>query len=218
MSRGTKRVALAALGIVAASVALLVMSRRGAAPAASSEREEPASGDEAERLPVAEVAIAPAASPPGSVPAERAPAATSAEPEGPRMAPGAAPWASGLDLPAPPSPLEPPAVDPAHMRYREQAEDVAPADQVAYLEQSVQMIDTSIEILVGDLDAARGTPREASLGMRLARLRQARAERVEELDVMRARAATAPAPPDELEGGAAIRARGAPVPPPSEGI
>lgn len=123
--------------------------------------------------------------------------------DGPSPAPGAAPWANGLDLPPPAVPDTPPPVDPAHMRYREAAENVEPADQVAYLERSLDLLDTSIGALEANLAEAEGTSRAQRVAVRLARMRGAREERAAELAAMRARATGAPEEEPTSEGPSA---------------
>jgi len=119
----------------------------------------------------------------------------------PRPAPGPAPWADGEDLPPPEIPDEAPVMDPEHMRYREAAANVPPATQVAYLERSMVLLDTSITQLEARRAQDPESPRGRRLNVRLERLRQARTERGAELEAMRARAAQEPeaaeAPADE---------------------
>ncbi len=130
-------------------------------------------------------------------PAPASTAAPTGSEDGPRPAPGAAPWARGLDLPPPAIPDEPPVMDPEHMRYREAAANVGPADQVAYLERSMVLLDTSIEALEArhreDPESARGR----RLAIRLDRLRLSRRERRVELDAMRTRLANESPPAEE---------------------
>lgn len=137
----------------------------------------------------------PVAEPRTTTPAPTTPVAEPAGESGPdepavRRAPGPAPWARGLDLPPPEVPDVAPVPDPAHLRYREDAENVPVQTQLAYLEGSLRMIDSTVGALEDEL-AERddpGSPGAHALTTRIARMRRARAARVEEMAALQARA------------------------------
>jgi hypothetical protein len=117
------------------------------------------------------------APPPSAVAAPSAP-----EIEEEHAAPGPAPWAHGLDLPPPAPPTELPPLDPAIESYRERAEHVPAETQMAYVRNSIHLLDQNIAAMEHDRDVAGATSEEGQrLETRLTRLRQSRTAREAEL-------------------------------------
>jgi hypothetical protein len=99
-----------------------------------------------------------------------------------REAPGAPDRADGLDLPPPEIPTEPVPRDPSIDEYRERAEHVPAETQLAYVRNSLHLLDGTIDSLETQLAQVGPSSEDGRrLSTRIARMREARAARAAEL-------------------------------------
>jgi hypothetical protein len=170
-------------------------------PALAAHEEERTREDAPEPPPSREPVVA------TSTPAPITPVTPPAE-EVVREAPGAPDRADGLDLPPPEIPTEPIARDPSIDEYRERAEHVPEETQLAYVRNSLHLLDGTIDSLESELAEVGPSSEDGRrLSTRIARMRQAREARAAELQSLAERAGV---PPTEEPSDAPPRTSDAP--------